>query len=139
MCVGLGIFYEPLYRLLPYAVDFQPYTGAHVVSQLQLLLFSGLAFFVMLKWLQRTLTITLDTDWFYRVFLAAAARNIEVAMSAVRDWMAARIRRGGARAWTAVRRLHDPDGILARTWQSGTMAMLMLIMLVTLLVIGYLE
>jgi multicomponent Na+:H+ antiporter subunit D len=102
-------------------------------------LFSGLAFFVMLKWLQRTLTITLDTDWFYRVFLVAVVHNVELAMTAVRDWMATRIREGGAHAWAAIRRLHDPDGILARTWQSGTMAMLMLIMLVTLLVIGYLE
>ena len=139
LCVGLGIFYEPLYRLLPYAVDFEPYTGAHVVSQLQLLLFSGLAFFVMLKWLQRTLTITLDFDWFYRVFLVAMARNVELSMTAVRDWMATNIRERGARASAAIRRLHDPDGILARTWQSGTMAMLMLIMLMTLLIIGYLE
>ena len=34
--------------------------------QLQLLLFAGLAFFVMLPMLRRTLTITLDTDWLYR-------------------------------------------------------------------------
>ena len=48
LCIGLGVVYEPLYRLLPYAVDYEPYTGFHVVAQLQLLLFSGLAFFVML-------------------------------------------------------------------------------------------
>ena len=66
LCIGLGIFYEPLYRLLPFPVDYVPYTGAHVVAMLQLLLFSGLAFFVMLPLLKRTLTITLDTDWFYR-------------------------------------------------------------------------
>ena len=47
-------------------VDYVPYTGAHVVTQLQLLLFSGLAFFVMLPLMQRTLTITLDVDWLYR-------------------------------------------------------------------------
>src|SRR5688572_9459788 len=73
LCIGLGVFYEPLYRLLPYAVDYAPYTGWHVVAQLQLLLFSGLAFFVMLGWLRRTLTITLDLDWLYRVFLARLA------------------------------------------------------------------
>ena len=66
LCIGLGIWYEPLYALLPFPVDYVPYTGAHVVGQLQLLLFSGLAFFVMLPLLQRTLTITLDTDWLYR-------------------------------------------------------------------------
>jgi multicomponent Na+:H+ antiporter subunit D len=66
LCIGLGVYYEPLYRLLPFPVDYAPYTGAHVVAMLQLLLFSGLAFFVMLPLLKRTLTITLDTDWFYR-------------------------------------------------------------------------
>ena len=55
-----------LYALLPFPVDYVPYTGAHVWRQLQLLLFSGLAFFVMLPLLKRTLTITLDTDWLYR-------------------------------------------------------------------------
>ena len=138
LCVGLGVFYEPLYRLLPYTVDFQPYTGAHVVSQLQLLLFSGLAFFVMLKWLQRTLTITLDFDWFYRAFLVAAVNRIEGWVTAIRDRITAKLRDEGARVSGAVRRFHDTQGIFARTWQSGTMAMLMLIMLMTLLVIGYL-
>ena len=76
LCVGLGILYEPLYRLLPYPVEYEPYTGMHVVAQLQLLLFSGLAFFVMLGWLQRTLTITLDFDWFYRVLFPAAAVRV---------------------------------------------------------------
>jgi len=38
----------------------------HVIRMLQLLFFSGLAFFVLLKLLKRTETITLDTDWFYR-------------------------------------------------------------------------
>ncbi len=138
LCVGLGVFYQPLYRLLPYPVAFEPYTGAHVVTQLQLLLFSGLAFFVMLKWLQRTLTITLDFDWFYRVLLVAAVERIEVRATAMRDQVTVKVRRVGARAYGAVRRLHDSRGLLARTWQSGTMAMLMLIMLVTLLVVGYL-
>ena len=41
-----------------------PTPASHVVFQLQLLLFSGLAFFLMLGWLKRTLTITLDIDWF---------------------------------------------------------------------------
>ena len=50
--------------MLPFPVDFVPYTASHVVFYLQLLLFSGLAFFLMLGWLKRTLTITLDVDWY---------------------------------------------------------------------------
>ena len=66
LCIGIGVFPAPLYAILPFPVDFVPYTGSHVVSQLQLLLFSGLAFFLLLGWLKRTETITLDVDWLWR-------------------------------------------------------------------------
>ncbi len=77
LCIAIGIWAEPLYRLLPYAVTVRAVHAAHVVTQLQLLLFSGLAFFVMLPYLKRTLTITLDTDWIWRKLLPAAVTRIE--------------------------------------------------------------
>ncbi len=52
--------------MLPYTVDYVPYTASHLVTQLQLLLFSGLAFFALLPLMKRTLTISLDFDWVYR-------------------------------------------------------------------------
>jgi multicomponent Na+:H+ antiporter subunit D len=67
-CVFLGVFPDVLYSMLPYEVNYVPYTAAHILTQLQLLLFSGLAFFVMLPLMKRTLTISLDFDWFYRKF-----------------------------------------------------------------------
>lgn len=70
LCIYLGIAPQHLYALLPHPVNYEPYTAGHVISQTQLLLFSGLAFFVMLKFLKRTLTITLDTDWVWRCLLA---------------------------------------------------------------------
>ncbi len=66
VCLFLGVFPDVLYAMLPYPVNYVPYTAAHTVTQLQLLLFSGLAFFVMLPLMKRTLTISLDFDWFYR-------------------------------------------------------------------------
>jgi len=76
LCIGIGIWPEPLYALLPYPVDYVPYTAAHVVNMLQLLLFSGLAFFLMLPLMKRTLTITLDVDWFYRRLFPRLADGI---------------------------------------------------------------
>jgi multicomponent Na+:H+ antiporter subunit D len=37
LCVALGAFPAPLYHLLPFRVDFEPYTASHVITQLQLL------------------------------------------------------------------------------------------------------
>ncbi|MHC1790583.1 Na(+)/H(+) antiporter subunit D [Solidesulfovibrio sp.] len=67
LCIFLGVYPKPLYAILPYATDgFDVYTGGRVVAQLQLLLFSALAFFLMLPLLKRTDTIALEIDWLYR-------------------------------------------------------------------------
>ena len=68
-CVFLGLFPKPLYNILPYPVDYLPYTGAHVVGQLQLLMFGALAFCLLILsgvYPAEMRAINLDTDWFYR-------------------------------------------------------------------------
>ena len=65
-CIGLGIFCKPLYALLPHAVHFEPYTAYHTWETLQVLLFTQLGFFLLLKKLWCEDTISLDTDWFPR-------------------------------------------------------------------------
>ena len=138
LSILLGIFYTPLYRLLPYTVDYAPYTGFHVVSQLQLLLFSGLAFFVMLGWLRRSLTITLDLDWFYRaLFPRFILRLADVLGPAMAAWQE-RGARGLARIEAQARFLHGPRGMLARTWPSGAMGLGVMLMLLALLLSYYL-
>lgn len=66
LCFAIGIMPEPFYELLPYPTDFNAYKPGKVVFYLQLLLFSGLAFFLLLPLMKRTNTLTLDTDWFWR-------------------------------------------------------------------------
>ena len=137
LCVGLGIFYQPLYALLPYATDYVPYTGAHVVEQLELLLFSGLAFFVMLALMRRTLTITLDVDWLYRrlgpMLLRGTGGLIGMAAGATRRMVAGAV----ARFAGSVLRHHEADGLLARTWTTGGMALWVALLLAAYLVVYY--
>ena len=66
MCIAIGVFPGALYRLLPYAVHFNPYSGEHVTSSLGILMFTGLGFFMLLKKLDPEPTISVDTDWVYR-------------------------------------------------------------------------
>jgi multicomponent Na+:H+ antiporter subunit D len=138
LCIGLGVVPGPLYALLPFAVSYEPYSGAHVVTQLQLLLFSGLAFFVMLQFLQRTLTISLDFDWFYRVFARRLTEMLTPLftglITGVEQLAGALASRGGK----ALRRHHGPRGALARTWPTGSMALWVTIMLLAWLVLYYL-
>ena len=76
LCILIGVFPEAFYRLLPYPVDYQPYYAGKVVFYLQLLLFSGLAFFLLLPMMRRTLTISLDTDWLWRVLLSRIGTTV---------------------------------------------------------------
>ncbi len=69
LCVFIGSFPWPLYSLLPFLVDYQPYDLTHVISQLQLLFFSALA----LTWLKLSglyppelRSVNLDAEWAYR-------------------------------------------------------------------------
>lgn len=137
LCIGIGIFPGPLYAILPYPVDFVPYTGSHVVLMLQLLLFSGLAFFLMLGWLKRTLTITLDVDWLYRAFGVATARYLDRWLESAWTNLVDTAARGARGFADGVRRYHGPGGILARTWPTGAMAFWTTIMLAAYLILSY--
>ena len=69
LCIAIAIVPGPLYNILPYPVDYVPYTGAHVVGQLQLLMFGALAFSLLILsgyYPAEMRAINLDTDWFYR-------------------------------------------------------------------------
>lgn len=77
LCIGLGVYPDPLYRMLPTdlaTLEFHAYTVDHVLLQTEILIASGFAFFLLLPVLKRTPTITLDTDWFYRAGAPAFRR-----------------------------------------------------------------
>lgn len=76
VCIGLGFYPELLYKNLPYAVDYEPYSASHIVTMLQLLLFTGLSFFMFLPIMKRMLAVTLDLDWLYRCFIPKMAKPI---------------------------------------------------------------
>jgi multicomponent Na+:H+ antiporter subunit D len=135
LCIALGVWPDPLYALLPYPVDYVPYTAAHVITQLQLLLFSGLAFFVMLDYLKRTPTITLDVDWLWRVAGPAIARGD--ALRSSREGVVQGLESGAKELQQAVVRQRQPGGLLLRSWPTGSMSLWVMVMLLAYLVLYY--
>jgi multicomponent Na+:H+ antiporter subunit D len=81
LCVFIGCYTPYLYQMLPYAVDYHPYTAYHVSETLQILLFTALGFFLLIKKLEPEPVISLDMDWFYRkgglVFLWIARKPVQ--------------------------------------------------------------
>jgi multicomponent Na+:H+ antiporter subunit D len=137
ICLAIGIFPGALYALLPYPVDYVPYTVSHVVTMIQLLAFGGLAFFLVLPYLKRTETITLDVDWFWRAPGRAVARDFGDQSATAWQVLAARARRAAARFLEAIYRHHGPTGALARTWPTGSMAFWMTFLLAAYLIFYY--
>jgi len=66
-CLLVGAYTPYLYQMLPYAVNYQPYTAYHLAETAQILLFTALGFFLFRRYLLPTASISLDLDWFYRM------------------------------------------------------------------------
>lgn len=66
ICIVYGLFPGLLYAKLPYPTDYVPYTLDHVISTVQLMLGSFVAFWLLAPSLKTKLSLSLDTDWFYR-------------------------------------------------------------------------
>ena len=69
-CVFLGCNPQWLYDLLPNgAMGYHPYDATHVITQLEILLFSALAFTLLNLWGKyppELPSVNLDVDWIYR-------------------------------------------------------------------------
>lgn len=147
VCLLLGIFPELLYPLLPYSMDYVPYTAGKVVFYLQLLLFSGLAFFLLLPLMKRTETISLDVDWLWRRLFPALSRRIDSVLasaSAAGDRFAATSLR--TRRRLTARYLGQPHtadskerAVFARSWPIGTTALWIAILLTAYVFLHYIS
>ena len=89
MCFFIGIYPEYLYKMLPFPVNYHPYTAYHLAETMQLLGFTGLGFFIMVKKLKPKPKMNLDLDWFYRkgarVFMRFASRPVLSSDSWIND------------------------------------------------------
>jgi multicomponent Na+:H+ antiporter subunit D len=68
LCVAIGVLPGAFYKLLPFATHYAPYTADHITGALGLLGFTALAFFFFKNSIAPKETISLDTDWFYRLW-----------------------------------------------------------------------
>jgi multicomponent Na+:H+ antiporter subunit D len=71
LCIFIGSYTPYLYKMLPYqheAAEYalRVYSAYHVSESLQILLFTALGFFLLIKKLAPEPTISIDMDWFYR-------------------------------------------------------------------------
>lgn len=138
LCIIIGVFPTSLYAMLPFSVDYVPYTAYHVINQLQLLMFAALAFTV-LKLIKiypsDTRGINLDTDWVYRkglmTLIIYSNRYLNTGYRVVCDGAVGII----SEVINSAKQLGNNDGILSRTpalgssiaWISGLLLLVLLL------------
>ena len=137
MCIGFGVFPGALYAMLPVSTDYNPYTGGHVVSQMQILLAATVVFFAFLGLLKRTETISLDLDWFWRKFGSLLASEFDVRSGLAWQGFASNVNQSVQRIVRTLYRHYGPQGMMARTWPTGLMAFWTTVILAAVLILSY--
>ena len=81
LCIGIGVFPGLLYQYLPYpevAAEYHAYEFTHVITMLELLLFAGLAFIVLMRlgvYPPELPSVNVDSDWVYRKLAPPVVRD----------------------------------------------------------------
>ncbi len=141
-CIGIGCFPTIFYQILPFDVNYQAYTPSHVLAQLQLLIFSALAFAVLIRngiYPPELRSVNLDSDWFYRVLLFRVSNlSYNKVFSTFDSFCSFLVGRIGI-IIEKIREHHYPAGLLARNWPTSSMVMWVAIMLASYLLMYFLE
>lgn len=141
LCVFNGAYPWVLYDLLPWPVAYQPYTLTHVVTQTQLLFWSALAFGMLMRtglYPPELKQINLDTDWFYRFAGKRAGIAIGRALIRLDHSLGRQALKWLERFLATLYRHHGPEGVLARSWPTGSMALWATVLLAAYLIVYYL-
>lgn len=140
LSVGIGILPGPLYDLLPRDYEYHPWTGEHVLTQLQLLALAAFAFVVLwrLGVFPRDVRAThLDADWLWRRVIGRLAMALVKVGLALWGGVTHGTRVLAADIGRLLSAQHGPTGALARTRPSGSMAFWMTVMLLAFLIFSF--
>jgi len=126
LCIGIGVFPQYLYNILPYDMDYQPYTAGHIVTQMQLLMFAVLAFVVLVRtglYPPEIPSLNLDTDWLYRKLGKNMMIEMGRALTHLSSGIWGLIQDAVAAIRSRAERTYGPEGIMGRTIAVGAMVL----------------
>lgn len=142
LCIFIGVFPRVLYDLLPYPIDYEPYTRTHVITQLQLLFFSALAFTVLMRtkiYPPELKSVNLDFDWIYRKLSPSVLGVAAIIVASVFQVVTDTINQFAKKAVKRLHLGHGPDGARAASWPAGAMVLNIALLLGFALVIIFIS
>ena len=140
LCIFIGVYPDTLYALLPYDVEYHPYTMAHVVGQLQLLCFALLAFAMLMRsgiHPPEIRAVNLDVDWIYRRLLPRLLGGVSQGLSQAWANLSSNVQLGLSRIVAILFQLYGPNTGVAKVLPTGSMVVWIAILLGLVLVVNY--
>ena len=141
LCVAIGVYPQALYAMLPFPMgDYTAYDAAHVIGQLELLIFSALAFgFLMLSGLYppEVRGVNLDWDWVYRRVLRRAFERIGGSVLVLGDKVWGYVLGVFVVVYGVLARFYGPGGLMGPSRAAGSMALWTAILLSLALLFAY--
>lgn len=140
LCVFVGVFPGVLYSLLPYDVEYHPYSFDHVLTQMQLLCFALLAFvFLMRTGLHphEMRATNVDSDWLYRKALPGSVLSLFGAIGTGWGLLTATLAGALSQSSAFFARLSQPGGILARGWSINSMVFIVTLLMGMVLLFNF--
>ena len=141
LCIGIGVWPWILYDLLPFAVDYTPFDGSHILAQIQLLVFSAAAF----AWLKvagiyppELHSTNIDVEWLYRRLAPRWVQKITATLRRAAETTSRAGENLGRNLMRLVLHHYGPEGTLARAWPTGSMVLWVAVLLGASLVLYYL-
>jgi len=139
-CIAVGVYPQPLYALLPYEVEYISYTTTHVITQMQLLMFSALAFTVLMRtgiYPPELRSVNLDSDWSYRWLLPRMIRKIATVVAAIWNGILSFLTQRLKNIIAGLYHSHGPEGRMASTWPTGAMVIWISVLLGATLIVSF--
>lgn len=137
LCIFIGVYPGWLYAFMPEPVTYNAYSVSHVLWELQLLGFTAVGFFLLLRFVGPSRKITVDVDVLYRKLLPQASRYCQRTLNAAWGGFTSDLMRRLRWIVAVVNRHHGPQGALARTWPTGSMVFWVAVMLAASLLVYY--
>jgi len=140
LCIAVGVYPDPLYALLPYDVSYVPYTTTHVITQLQLLMFSALAFTVLMRtgiYPPELKSVNLDSDIIYRRLFPALISKLGSIIDNIWSGFIVFANAKINRIVDGFYKSHGPEGRMARVWPTGSMVLWLAILLTAALIVNF--
>ncbi|ODS25128.1 Na(+)/H(+) antiporter subunit D [Candidatus Endobugula sertula] len=140
LCIFIGSYPSFLYSLLPFPIHYSPYDVTHVLTQMQLLFFSALAFvWLNLKGLYppELPSTNIDSEWLYRRVAPAIVSRVVVQVEGIYILMKTALLKALNHLIILLSYLSSPQSPLARAWSVNGMLLALLILMIVVLLFNY--